>query len=148
MLCRLRGYLINFQSQTTLSDLDAWDYDAVRGLTRSVVVWRTGRLAHDLRFVPQDIDVRMNYRIDSVLCLVDAKNILTQLARVPKEGAVNEAVQQLAFADSVIINKTDLVDEAHLKVVKEKISSVNAFAKVVRAEKVQTWRFFVGWQRV
>ena len=81
--------------------------------------------------------MRMNYRIDSVLCLVDAKNILTQLERKSKEAsAVNEAVQQLAFADSVIINKTDLVDEAHLKAVKGKIASVNAFAKVVQTEKV------------
>ncbi|CAM9185627.1 unnamed protein product [Ascophyllum nodosum] len=84
----------------------------------------------------QDINVRMNYRIDSVLCLVDAKNILTQLSRKSKEeGTVNEAVQQLAFADSVIINKTDLVDAAHLQQVKEKVNSVNAFAKVVTSEK-------------
>ena len=81
--------------------------------------------------------MRMNYRIDSVLCLVDAKNILTQLSRKSKEeGTVNEAVQQLAFADSVIINKTDLVDAAHLQQVKEKVNSVNAFAKVVTSEKV------------
>lgn len=49
---------------------------------------------------------------------------------------MNEAVQQLAFADSVIINKTDLVSEEELKTVKDKITSVNAFAKVVQAEKV------------
>lgn len=82
--------------------------------------------------------MRRNYRIDSVLCLVDAKNILTQLERKTKQAsAVNEAVQQLAFADSVIINKTDLVDEAHLKTVKEKITSVNPFSKVVQTEKVR-----------
>lgn len=78
----------------------------------------------------------MNYRIDSVLCLVDAKNILTQLARTPEEGAVNEAVQQLAFADTVVINKTDLVDESQLKVAREKINSVNAFARVIQSQKV------------
>eukprot|EP00904_Undaria_pinnatifida_P001632 jgi/Undpi1/1146/HiC_scaffold_10.g04608.m1 len=84
----------------------------------------------------QDEDVRRNYRIDSVLCLVDAKNVLTQLERKSQQaGAVNEAVQQLAFADSVIINKTDLVDETQLKAVKGKIASVNPFAKVVQAEK-------------
>lgn len=83
--------------------------------------------------------MRINYRIDSVLCLVDAKNIVTQLGRTSaEEGAVNEAVQQLAFADSVIINKTDLVDEDQLALVKAKINSVNAFAKVVQSEKVRT----------
>lgn len=88
----------------------------------------------------QDVDVRMNYRIDSVLCLVDAKNILNQLSRRSKEaGAVNEAVQQLAFADSVIINKTDLVNDEQLQEVKDKIKSVNAFAKVVQSQKVRNF---------
>lgn len=83
------------------------------------------------------MDIKMNYRIDSVLCLIDAKNILTQLSRkVQGEGTVNEAVQQLAFADSVIINKTDLVDADQLKLVKEKVNSVNAFARVITSEKV------------
>lgn len=86
----------------------------------------------------QDPDVKANYRIDSVLCLVDAKNIVRQLERTAskEEGAVNEAVQQLAFADSVIVNKTDLVTAEELGAVKEKITSVNAFAKVVQSEKV------------
>lgn len=84
--------------------------------------------------------MKANYRIDSVLCLVDAKNILRQLERKAaneEENAINEAVQQLAFADSVIINKTDLVDEKELSAVKEKIKSVNPFAKVVQSEKVR-----------
>lgn len=85
--------------------------------------------------------MKANYRIDSVLCLVDAKNIVRQLERTAtEEGAVNEAVQQLAFADSVIINKTDLVSAEELGAVKDKITSVNAFAKVVQAEKVR-----LGW---
>lgn len=107
----------------------------LEGIGQSVVCLLS---AHTFfRFVLQDVDVRMNYRIDSVLCLVDAKNVLTQLERKSNEvGAVNEAVQQLAFADSVIINKTDLVDDATLQLVKEKIASVNAFAKVVESQKV------------
>lgn len=81
--------------------------------------------------------MKANYRIDSVLCLVDAKNIVRQLERKSQEeGAVNEAVQQLAFCDSVIINKTDLVSKEELDGVKDKITSINAFAKVVQAEKV------------
>lgn len=82
--------------------------------------------------------MKANYRIDSVLCLVDAKNILNQLQRkvATQDGTVNEAVQQLAFADSVIVNKTDLVNAEELAAVKEKINSVNAFAKVVQSQKV------------
>lgn len=83
----------------------------------------------------QDLDVEANYRVDSVLCLVDAKNIRKQLQRIPTEGAVNEAVQQLAFADTVVVNKTDLVNEEELKGVTEKIKSVNAFARIVQSQK-------------
>lgn len=37
----------------------------------------------------QDPDVEANYRVDSVLCLVDAKNIEMQLQRIPtEEGTV------------------------------------------------------------
>lgn len=42
----------------------------------------------DLRI--QDLDVEANYRVDSVLCLVDAKNIRKQLQRIPTEGAVRQ----------------------------------------------------------
>ncbi|CAM9522664.1 unnamed protein product, partial [Choristocarpus tenellus] len=86
----------------------------------------------------QDLDVKVNYRVDSVLCMVDAKNIVRQLNRKPTEArAVNEAAQQLAFADTVVINKTDLVTPEELTFVKDRIHSVNAFAKVMQTEKVR-----------
>ena len=31
------------------------------------------------------------------------------------QGVVNECVEQVAFADKILLNKTDLVDEAELK---------------------------------
>jgi len=34
---------------------------------------------------------------------------------VPSAGAENEAVEQVAFADRLVLNKTDLVEEADLK---------------------------------
>lgn len=54
------------------------------------------------------------YRIDSILCLADAKHIREHLAEVKPEDAVNEAVQQVAFADRILLNKTDLVSAAEL----------------------------------
>lgn len=106
---------------------------------RSGMIWYTTQPTQRNPFKKkQDPDVKANYRIDSVLCLVDAKNILNQLQRkvATQDGTVNEAVQQLAFADSVIVNKTDLVSAEELAAVKEKINSVNAFAKVVQSQKV------------
>lgn len=52
-------------------------------------------------------------------------------------GAINEAVQQLAYADTVVVNKTDLVKEDELKEVKAKIKSVNAFARMMESQKVR-----------
>lgn len=63
-------------------------------------------------------------------------------------GAVNEAVQQLAFADTVVVNKTDLVNEEELNGVIEKVKSVNAFARIVQSQKVGEggdWRLKLAW---
>ena len=38
------------------------------------------------------------YRIDSILCLVDAKHVREHLHEKKADDAVNEAVQQVAFA--------------------------------------------------
>ena len=44
------------------------------------------------------------------MTLVDAKNIERHLDDSRKSaGAVNEALQQIAYADRVVLNKTDLV---------------------------------------
>ena len=54
------------------------------------------------------------YRIDSILCLADAKHVGIHLEEEKPDGAVNEAVQQVAFADRILLNKIDLVSEAEL----------------------------------
>ena len=40
--------------------------------------------------------------------MVDAKHCLQHLHEEKPEGVENEAVEQLAFADRIIVNKTDL----------------------------------------
>eukprot|EP00967_Tisochrysis_lutea_P096189 scaffold140725_cov36-Tisochrysis_lutea.AAC.2 len=79
---------------------------------------------------PQNWTINNNFRIDGVIALVDAKNITTHINEVRPEGTVNEAVQQVAFADRVLINKIDLVSKEELTDVKKLIHSVNAFAEV------------------
>ena len=64
-------------------------------------------------------DIGDIFRIDSILTLVDAAHVQQHLSEVKGEGAVNEAVQQVAFADRILLNKTDLVDKAQLKEVKD-----------------------------
>ena len=50
-----------------------------------------------------------NYALDGVLTLVDAKHIGQHLDERKPEGVVNEALSQVAYADRIILNKTDLV---------------------------------------
>jgi len=48
----------------------------------------------------------------AVLTMVDAKHALQHLNEAKPEGVVNEAVQQVAFADRILLNKIDLVTPA------------------------------------
>ena len=47
----------------------------------------------------------------------------------------HEAEEQIAFADVVLLNKMDLVDEGGLKIVKERIKKINPFAKIINTTK-------------
>ena len=49
---------------------------------------------------------------------------------------MNEAVQQVAFADRILLNKTDLVTPAELRAVREELASINAYAELI--ETVQS----------
>lgn len=40
---------------------------------------------------------------------VDAKHVELRLDEVKPEGVVNEAAEQIAYADRIVLNKTDLV---------------------------------------
>jgi len=76
-----------------------------------------------------------NYRIDSVVCLVDAKHIGIHLDEVKPEGDINEAERQIAFADRIMLNKVDLVNAEELADVSERIKSMNAFATLIKSER-------------
>lgn len=71
-----------------------------------------------------DEDVRRKTKLDSIVALVDAKHIDQRLADS------GEAKEQIAFADIVLINKTDLVDAETLKGVEAKVRGLNPFATI------------------
>jgi len=64
------------------------------------------------------------YRIDSVVCLVDARNIKIISADTEM------AAKQISYADTIILNKTDLVSEIELAEAEALVKSFNPFAKV------------------
>ncbi len=82
-----------------------------------------------------DDDVKAFSRLDGIITLGDAKHIEQHLDEEKPEGAENEAVEQVAFADRMLLNKTDLVTEADLVRVEERLRSINKFAPIVRCSQ-------------
>lgn len=76
-----------------------------------------------------DDDVRAKAQLDSVTTVVDAKHLPLRLADS------HEAVEQIAFADQIILNKTDLVSEAELVAVEAQIRRINPLAPIHRAQR-------------
>jgi len=74
-----------------------------------------------------DDEVKAKTRLDSVTTVVDAKHVLLRLADS------REAVEQIAFADQIVLNKTDLVGEAELVEVERRIRRLNPLAPIHRA---------------
>lgn len=70
--------------------------------------------------------VRQKCALDGILTVVDAKHIIQHLDEEKPEGVENEAVEQLAFADRILLNKCDLVDADVLKEVEGRIKAINA----------------------
>jgi len=56
-----------------------------------------------------DDDIKVAYRLDGIVTVVDAAHIVQHLDEEKPEGAENESVEQLAFADRIILNKCDLI---------------------------------------
>jgi G3E family GTPase len=77
-----------------------------------------------------DEDVQMHTHLDAVVTVVDAKHI--QL-----HWDADEAQEQIAFADTILINKTDLVTSVELDELERKIRNMNAMAKIYRTENAQ-----------
>ena len=121
--CTVRGDLV--RALLTLKDREEFDH---------VIIETTGLadpapVAFTFFINPEIADA---FRIDSILCLADAKHIGIHLEEEKPNGAVNEAVQQVAFADRILLNKIDLVSEAELEEVVDTVKSINAVAEVIK----------------
>ena len=82
-----------------------------------------------------DDEVKENFRLDGIVTLIDAKHVEQHLDEEKAEGQENEAVEQVAFADRMILNKTDLVTEDDLVRVEKRLKSMNSSAGIIRSER-------------
>src|SRR5215213_3147548 len=78
-----------------------------------------------------DENVGNKTRLDAVVTVADAKWLRDRLRDAP------EAKNQIAFADVILINKTDLVSDAELREVEARIRAINPYAKLHRTERAQ-----------
>jgi G3E family GTPase len=81
-----------------------------------------------------DESIKEFARLDGIVTLVDAKHVEQHLDEEKPEGAENEAVEQVAFADRLLLNKIDLVDEAALAHVESRLREVNKYAPIIRCQ--------------
>ena len=81
-------------------------------------------------FVDQDVADRT--RLDAIVTVADAVHLEGQL------GEHHEAEEQVAFADVLLLNKTDLVSSDQLEKIEDRIRHINPYAKIIRTEHCGT----------
>jgi G3E family GTPase len=121
--CTVRGDLIR-----VLHGLMKRQASATRGFD-AIIIETTG-LA-DPAPVAQtffvDEEVKAKARLDSVTTVVDAKHVLLSLSES------REAREQVAFADQIVLNKTDLMLEPDLRMIEARLRRLNPLAAIHRA---------------
>ena len=121
--CTVRGDLIK-----TLNNLhkkkEKFDYVLIEttGLADPAPVAQTF-------FVDEEIST--NYYLDAIITLVDAKHFEQHLDEKKEEGVENEAREQIAFADKILLNKTDLVTKEYLEHIKTRIKEINSQVEII-----------------
>ncbi len=119
--CTVRGDLIR-----TLHALLARqrDFDAI--VVETTGLADPGPVAQTFFVGPK---LRAALRLDSVTTVVDAHHLLARLADS------REAAEQVAFADQIVLNKTDLVDATRLAAVEQALRRLNPLAPIHRAQR-------------
>jgi G3E family GTPase len=78
-----------------------------------------------------DENVGKKARLDAVVTVADAKWLRDRLRDAP------EAKNQIAFADVILLNKTDLVTAEELREIEARIRGINPYAKLHRTQRAQ-----------
>ena len=76
-----------------------------------------------------DEDVADRTKLDAIVTVADAVHLDAQL------GEHHEAEEQIAFADVVLLNKTDLIQSENLESVETRIRKINPYAKIIRTAR-------------
>jgi G3E family GTPase len=116
--CTVRGDLIRILGQL-LKRRDRFDYILIEttGMADPGPVAQTFFL---------DDELKNQFQLDAIVTMVDARHFEQHVEEL------NEPAEQVAFADLVLLNKTDLVDAAALERIERRIRGINRTAKILR----------------
>ncbi|KAL6294828.1 hypothetical protein ACE6H2_002970 [Prunus campanulata] len=88
-----------------------------------------------------DDQLESSVKLDSIITVVDAKNLRFQLSENQSSSSFPEAYLQIAFADVIILNKVDLVSQEgsadFLEELEKEIHSINSLASIIRSVRGQ-----------
>ncbi|KAK7270091.1 hypothetical protein RIF29_22992 [Crotalaria pallida] len=127
LCCTVRGDLVRMISDLVTKKKGKFDHIVIEttGLANPAPIIQT--------FYAEDT-VCNEVKLDGVVTLVDAKHAAFHLDEVKPKGIVNEAVEQIAYADRIIVNKTDLVGESDIASLVQRIKKINSMAHLKRTE--------------
>jgi len=120
--CTVRKDLV--KSIQTLIRRGGFDYI----LIETTGIADPGPVAQTFFNIPQ---LQQYVQLDSIITVVDAEQIEQQMEDV------ETAREQIAMADFLLLNKTDLVDEAHLQRIETLAREINPQAQMFRTNKSQ-----------
>ncbi|KAI3844683.1 hypothetical protein MKW92_008257 [Papaver armeniacum] len=114
LCCTVRGDLVKMLLELVKTKRDKFDHIVIEttGLAKPSPVIET--------FCTDEI-LSKYVKLDGVVTLVDCKHVTQHLDEVKPRFVVNEAVEQVAYADRIILNKVDLVSEEELAALNTRI---------------------------
>ncbi len=121
--CTVRGDLIRILGQL-MKRRDRFDYILIEttGMADPGPVAQTFFL---------DDELKNQFQLDAIVTMVDAKHFEQHV------DELNEPAEQVAFADLVLLNKTDLVDDTALARIESRIRGINGTAKIHRTKNAE-----------
>jgi G3E family GTPase len=121
--CTVRGDLIRILNQL-LKRRDRFDYIVVEttGLADPGPVAQT--------FIVDD-EMKRSFRLDGIVTLVDARHVDLHL------DSSEECLKQVAFADVMLLNKTDLVSESERCHLEQRLRGINSVARVFPTQRAE-----------
>ncbi|XP_059640747.1 uncharacterized protein LOC132282924 [Cornus florida] len=127
LCCTVRGDLVRMISELVNKKKGRFDHIVIEttGLANPAPIIQT--------FYAED-QVFNDVKLDGVVTLVDAKHANFHLDEVKPKGVVNEAVEQIAYADRIIVNKTDLVGQPEIASLIQRIKNINRMANLRQTE--------------